>query len=53
MSLFPMHWDYFDLINGRLIDEDGNDLNPNIRDFVSVDDAEQYLIDADIRGNVR
>ena len=48
---FP--WPYFTLrSDGRLEDEDGHLPFP-FRDFDSVEEAEQFLIDTDTRGNVR
>ena len=49
-----MDWTYFTLrSDGRLIDEDGDLCIAGNPRFKSESDAEQYLIDNDIRGNVR
>lgn len=48
-------WPYFTLDSeGRLRDEDGEyAFSANIPRFTTPADAEQYLVDHDIRGNVR
>ena len=48
-----MNWYYYRLVNGRLIDDNGYDMNTNIPSFASEAEAEQYLIDQDIRASVR
>lgn len=58
-----MEWPYFtfDPITGHLFDENDSELGKDVlRDangraivFKSAQDAEQYLVDNDIRGNVR
>jgi len=51
--MFRMAWEYFSLKNGVLVDDNGDRvLDAGVR-FDSPDSAEQYLIDNDIRGNVR
>jgi len=45
-------WSIFHLENGRLVDEDGNEGNPEWPSFNSVGEAEKFLEENDIRGNV-
>ena len=45
-------WEYFYLKNGRLVDEDGYEVNKKFPKFKSVQDAENYLEKENIRGNV-
>jgi len=52
MSLVKMDWFYYRLVDGRLIDDDGND-EKNFPSFSSVDEAEEWLVENDIRGNVK
>ena len=46
-------WEYFYLSsNGRIVDEDGYEMNTNSPSFDSVEEADAYLSSEDIRGNV-
>ena len=52
MSLFQMQWERFTLKNGVLVDEGGDRvLDAGVR-FDSIEAAEAYLEENDIRGNV-
>ena len=46
-------WIYATLRKGRLVDEDGYELNESWPDFVSIEDAERFLEENDIRASVR
>ena len=52
-------WPYYTLHNGRLYNENGRPTNamslgtPSIPTFKSSAEAEQWLINNDVRGNVR
>lgn len=48
-----MDWTYWTLVNGRLVDEDGDEGNITWPSFNSEAEAEQFLEDNDIRGTVR
>jgi hypothetical protein len=49
---FRMSWERFFLKNGRIVDEDGYEVNKNFPSFKSAQEAQQYLEDRDIRGDV-
>jgi hypothetical protein len=55
----PFHWPYYTLRNGRLCDDRGRQVysttlgTPCIPSFASTAEAEQWLTDNDLRGNVR
>lgn len=58
MSIVQMDWPYFTLQDNGTLQSDNGDVlvgldgkTPTI--FATREDAEQYLIDFDIRGNVR
>lgn len=51
-ALFRMEWEIFYLYNGTLLDEDGNCAIAIPRLFHSVEDAETWLEEEDIRANV-
>jgi len=46
-------WTYFNLKNGRIVDEQGDEANINWPNFKNPDEAEQYLIKNDIRGTMK
>lgn len=46
-------WDYFYLKNGRLVDENGKEVNKNFPNFKSTEEAEEFLEKENIRGNVK
>jgi len=47
------YWPYLNLVNGRLVDDDGHEANINWPSFDSREDAEEYLIDNDIPASLR
>ncbi len=46
-------WTYLNLVNGRILTDEGHEANENWPTFNSWDEANQYLIDEDIRGSLR
>lgn len=52
MNLFTIEWAYLYLVNGRLVESDGIEFNPNIPSFESVIEAEVYLEEGDIRATI-
>ena len=51
-NLFRMEWPYYTLVNGKLIDDEGIELEGTPK-FETTEEAEQWLIDNDERGNVK
>lgn len=48
-----MAWQYVKLVNNRLVDSEyGGDVNVNFPNFYSVQEAEAYLLEHDIRATV-
>lgn len=48
-----MLWIYLNLVDGRLLDDDGHEIDHNWPSFDSWSDADQYLVDNDIRATLR
>jgi len=48
-----MDWAYYNLINGRLVDDDGHEGNVNWPSFSTIKEAGQYMVDNNIRGSVK
>jgi hypothetical protein len=46
-------WIYCNLVKGRLVDDEGYELNPNWPSFQCFEDAERFLEDEDIRATLR
>lgn len=46
-----MDWTYYTFEDGKLLDEEG--FQEFDKTFLSADEAEQWLVDNDIRGSVR
>jgi hypothetical protein len=48
-----MEWQYLNLVNGRLVDDDGNEANRNWPSFGSWDEANDWLEENNIRATLR
>lgn len=48
-----MNWLYLNLVNGRLVDDRGNEANSNWPSFDSEEEADDWLEEQDIRASVR
>ena len=48
-----MDWLYLTLVNGRLVDEAGKDVNPLWPSFENENEAEEWLCANNIRATVR
>jgi hypothetical protein len=46
-------WIYCELVNGRLVDSNGDELNDTWPSFDSWNDADKFLSDNDIRATLR
>lgn len=44
---------YLSLVNGRLVDDNGNECNYDWPTFNSYECADKYLVDNDIRASIR
>lgn len=53
MKLFRMSWEYYTLKNGVLVDDAGEAVLDPGRQFQSIEEAEAWLEENDIRGSVR
>lgn len=47
-----MTWEYYRLVDGKLCDDAGSDCFPGMT-FTTAGEAEDYLVDNDLRGSVR
>ncbi len=45
-------WLYLELVNGRLLDQGGDEINPNWPSFADEAEAEEWLIANDVRATV-
>lgn len=49
---YGFQWELFYLKNKKIVNYDGDQIFSDCPDFVNTEDAEQWLIDIDERGNV-